>query len=676
MTRLQFAINNIQIDQIIRVMSAVDQDKYESKIPLLDCDDPEFYWVYRNMDFEHWELASSGELWLSGPPQRNLHQVASHVLRQAKKNASNSLRYVLYFFSSTAASEKSSTTIVFVSAILHQIIRCLSLPQRHSVIAVFLRTLLDTVLGKDDIRQERIWKPEELSPGQVIKELLNIASHSEHLEALKAVLGLEQLEIRELYLVVAELGEHSEIQKGEFIEDLRRLFLHLQQSPWKVKVLLTSYPQEEFQVSLEGRPSIEYDRERNGFTILPCLPCIKLSINAECLNILRFNNTRYDKISKEHEGSFKWLWTHEKYLNWSSSNQSRLLYIQGKPGSGKSTLTKYFKDNLMKRELNAHPATAILASFFYSFREGESQKSHYNMLRLILYDILNQDESYFYHFQKEHREYRKLEQQRYNDLPAWHYEALKRVLLSIGDHPRVGRLYLYLVVDAVDESSDKDRCNILRLLFQLCAKARCIIKVFVASRPVVELDHQMARFQKSGVIRMQDMNVSDIRSFVDSFLPEMDLPSHIHEQATEYIVAHAQGVFLWVRLVREKLIKYATKGYNNVRIFNFLKSLPRELEGLYELILQDLCRPNDEEDDEEDDDDIADGFRMFQYVLFTRRPLRISGLQHYLAILGCPDAGCVPSIDAFEGHIILKIKNRITHCGRNLIDCKEGISSP
>jgi len=296
------------------------------------------------------------------------------------------------------------------------------------------------------------------------------------------------------------------------------------------------------------------------------------------------------------------------------------------------------------------------------------------MLRSILYDILNQDETYFYHFQHQHREYHKLEKENYSDLRTWHYECLKKVLLSIGDHPRAGQVYL--IIDGVDESSNKDRYNILQLLFQLCAKARCTIKVFVASRPVVELDHYMARFENSGVIRMQDMNKSDIRNFVDSFLPEMDFPSHIHQQATEYIVAHAQGVFLWVRLVRDRLIKYATNGYNKNRIFNFLKSLPRELEGLYEFMLQDMCRPDDEEDDEAYGNDIADGFRMFQFVLFTRRPLTISELQHCLAILSCPDTECVPSVEVFEDHKIFKIKNRITHCGRNLLECKEGISSP
>jgi len=151
-------------------------------------------------------------------------------------------------------------------------------------------------------------------------------------------------------------------------------------------------------------------------------------MNEECLASLHFNNTRYDKITREHEGSFEWIWTHSEYTNWSTPNASRLLYIQGKPGSGKSTLTKYFKENLLKREQNAK--NAIVAGFFYSYREAELQTSHYSMLQSILHDILNQNELFFYHhFQSEYRKHLAVLLERNSDGHAdWHYESLKRVL--------------------------------------------------------------------------------------------------------------------------------------------------------------------------------------------------------------------------------------------------------
>ncbi|KAI5855182.1 hypothetical protein BZA05DRAFT_334047, partial [Tricharina praecox] len=135
-----------------------------------------------------------------------------------------------------------------------------------------------------------------------------------------------------------------------------------------------------------------------------------------------------------------------------------LLYIGGKPGSGKSTLVKYFKDNILELEPDARSAT--IASFFYSFREGELQKSHHNMLRSILYDVLSQNEFFFYHFQREYRLYRDMMRERgREDCAECPYESLKRVLLSLGDHPRTGRLYF--IIDAVDKSDEADRRAIL-----------------------------------------------------------------------------------------------------------------------------------------------------------------------------------------------------------------------
>ncbi|KAF8536014.1 hypothetical protein BDD12DRAFT_649770, partial [Trichophaea hybrida] len=96
---------------------------------------------------------------------------------------------------------------------------------------------------------------------------------------------------------------------------------------------------------------------------------------------------------------------------------------------------------------------------------------------------------------------------------------------------------------------------------------------------------------------------------------------------TEYIHEHAQGVFLWVNLVLDELIRYAERGSSEIEIFTFLKSLPKDLEMMYLRIFEKLemnetpATPNSEI-----------GKRMFELVLFARRPLMVPELQHALAI--------------------------------------------
>jgi energy-coupling factor transporter ATP-binding protein EcfA2 len=351
----------------------------------------------------------------------------------------------------------------------------------------------------------------------------------------------------------------------------------------------------------------------------------------------------------------QWLWAHQTYQKWSSGDESDILLIEGKPGSGKSTLTKYFKRHLLEREPEVGQ---IVATFFYSYREGESQKDHYNMLRSVLYNALDQNETFFSYFQKRYRQAARREPFR------WPYDSLKEILLSLRDHPIEVRLYL--IVDAVDESDDRDRLEIVQLLRQLCeTKESCVVrsKVFIASRPIKGLDRHSAEIANLKVITLQDVNKPDISRFTRSFLgPNLGLSPNLIHEAIEYIIQNAQGVFIWVHLVRGEVLEYSKTGCTGKELFNFLKSLPTELEGFYSRILAELETRNDR--------DIDVGFRMLQFVLFARRPLRLEELRHALAIPDKVDAEFSCSEKSFEEELIEGIDKRIIQCSGNFLDIK------
>lgn len=276
---------------------------------------------------------------------------------------------------------------------------------------------------------------------------------------------------------------------------------------------------------------------------------------------------------------------------------------------------------------------------------------------------------FFFHFQREHRRYQAFLQNRSrSDLVEWHYESLKEVLLSLRDHPRSERLYL--IIDAVDESDDKDRRNILQLLFDLCSEPKlCVVKIFVASRPIVQLDHRISEFHN--FIRLQDETTHDISSFAHSFLKPLNFTGFL-DQATEYIVEHAQGVFLWVQLVKEEIQDFVEQGSTEEDILEFLRSLPTELEEFYKRILEKLGKK---------ESDLRDGIKMFRFVLFARRPLTVAELRHTLGIQDNPDTEFAPSDEDFQRRIpaqpvnvllshgveerrrINLMEQRIIHCG-------------
>ena len=315
---------------------------------------------------------------------------------------------------------------------------------------------------------------------------------------------------------------------------------------------------------------------------------------------------------------------------------------------------KYFQRSLLEREPHERQ---IVASFYYSYREGERQTNHSNMLRSVLYDILNQNEEFFFHFQPYYRE-----ASQGGRSPEWCYESLKGTLLSLArKHPVRERLYL--IVDAMDESDDGERTDVIRFLRSLCAaKGPCIVKVFVASRPIIGLSGHWTRNQK--VIRLQDVNYSDILRFTASFLdsPELGLSPDIVHSAAKYITENAQGVFVWVHLVREELLDYANDGYTENQIFDFLKSLPKELEGIYKRILKRLEGGKER--------NVEDGQKMLRFVLLTHRPLGLDELGQALAIRDNLDSGFSCSDESFKRDFIHGIEKRIITCAGNFLEIK------
>ena len=250
-------------DQLLRHLPAVDQEDFKSRTRPWSCNQPQFYWIFKNMDFDKWQRTNGSEvLWLSGPAQCRISDASSHIVDLVKETYPEVQHSVLYFFCSTAPT-KSSIGIAFVSTIVSQLVRCSKL--RQEITAIFLRTLLDAIL-----REEPLSKPEvsRFNVGDsaeiTVKKIVKAPSNA-YWSALRTVMDIERE--NGLSIIIDGL-EKSEHQKHEFIRELSLFIEHLQERPSKTRVLLTSRPQAEIKEIIGQLPSIEYDRERKGLFCL------------------------------------------------------------------------------------------------------------------------------------------------------------------------------------------------------------------------------------------------------------------------------------------------------------------------------------------------------------------------------------------------------------------------
>lgn len=374
----------------------------------------------------------------------------------------------------------------------------------------------------------------------------------------------------------------------------------------------------------------------------------------ECLETLYFKNLRYDKILIHHSHTLAWLWECPEYKSWISLRHpnSGLLFVEGKPGSGKSTLVRYFADNFTP------PNDAIVLKFFYNTRDGEAERDHRNMLRVLLYQLLEADKLSFVHFQSIYR-------QRGGSKIGWCSKDMKNILRAYKTHSRPRTIYL--IIDAMDESACTDRADIVQFLHGLSAPASasdsgCTVNIFLASRPINQLEVSNCFGRQS--ILLERMNRGDIEKYTNDLLQNEDFNSVIPEvkkEIEEYILDFSDGVFIWVYLVLKELAEEVMNGSRRSTLISFLKSLPKSLESLYECMLQRLARNKERPR--------ADGKRILQFCLFAGLAMSLVDLEHALAIPGLAEDR-EPDSKFWTSEIPGDIRKMLTHCIGGFVDIK------
>jgi uncharacterized protein (DUF934 family) len=252
-------VDEVDSDQLLRHLPAVDQEDHKSRTQPSSCDQPKFYWIFKNMDFGQWQSTNGSQvLWLSGPAECRISDASSRIVDLAREKPSGAENLALYFFCSTAPTE-ASIAITFVSTILHQLVCCL--PRlKEKVTNVFLRTLLNTI-PRQNLSQFNMDYSTEAAVTRILQ-----ASNNGYWRALRAVTDI--MHEQRLSLIVDGLDK-IEHQKREFVLEIHAFIEHLQESSSTTRVLLTSRPQAEIKEILSELPCIEYDRERKG-SIISC----------------------------------------------------------------------------------------------------------------------------------------------------------------------------------------------------------------------------------------------------------------------------------------------------------------------------------------------------------------------------------------------------------------------
>ncbi|PMD51211.1 putative Pfs NB-ARC and ankyrin-domain-containing protein, partial [Hyaloscypha bicolor E] len=330
-------------------------------------------------------------------------------------------------------------------------------------------------------------------------------------------------------------------------------------------------------------------------------------------------NYRQEEVLDARADSCTWILQHQNYQKWLTDDHG-LLWIQGKPGSGKSTLMKRIFQ-VFGRE-NRSPKRIHLAFFFHR-RGVQLQHTPLGMFRTMLHQLLSQVPSASADFLSLCEEKRRFQ----GDVSReweWREPELRRVLKSsLVSAAKTHSLVIF--VDALDEAGEDSARSIVKYLHEAneeLLQSRHATSICFACR-----HYPIVRTHEGIQICVEDENVNDISAYALSELRRQvhprdeNLGSDPLNEMQELISNKASGVFLWVSLVIPTIAKQYNEGRSLEEILEGLEKAPSDLKTIYEHILG-LVDPTFR----------SQTLHLMEWICLAERPLSPTELRFALAM--------------------------------------------
>jgi hypothetical protein len=314
----------------------------------------------------------------------------------------------------------------------------------------------------------------------------------------------------------------------------------------------------------------------------------------------RMMHVRHDEVDKAHEKTFRWIFherrAQEQERRWSDlvewlESCSSCYWVNGKAGSGKSTLMKYIVDHPQTHSMLskwAGPDILVTASFFFWNSGTTLQKSHAGLLRSILLEVLQQRQDLIPFAFPDLSQLLSEEHSMNKASAPVSAELDKAFLLLIRQKNLPVKLAFF--IDGLDEYNG-DHTEMASFLKTIAA-TYTNVKLLISSRPIPAYDVAFSGLPR---LRLQDLTHDDIKLYVQSGIKDHYRMRTLFEFEPDKavllmlrLIEKAEGVFLWVKLVVQSL----TEGLENYDcmsdLLKRLEELPLDLEGLYRRILQQI----------------------------------------------------------------------------------------
>lgn len=315
---------------------------------------------------------------------------------------------------------------------------------------------------------------------------------------------------------------------------------------------------------------------------------------------------------------------------------------------------KFAVDKMKRRKTGE-----LVVSFFIHGRGVPLQKTPLGMLRALLNSLLISFPAYLAELTARFRDY----QQRYGSYEQkngwrWNEKELEELLFKVitkgtKDQPMV------VFVDALDECGEEHAKRLLgsfKRLMEVAEREGSLVRICFSSRHFPILGHEMM-----SRVYVEKKNDKDIRLVVEDRLRELQ-PDERRHQIENEILLKAQGGFQWAILVTNMILDEDAIAARTEDLLSMISSIPPDLDELYSIILNGATK-----------DMQKHMKKLFQWVLFTERPLSAQELREALST--DKDMECT-TVSQLRSHgnwsdSVFRFETRVRHISRGLVEFQD-----